>query len=171
MKAWILMVLTSCAKKTTVREDPSVAVAPSPTEMPEQTSEAEPSIEDNEDDTLGGVIGGEIGGNIGGTIGGEPLSNKENAHAVHWSSVVIKHKQNPTFPPEALKLKIKSVSCLVTFSIDKNGLPETIDIKKCPSIFHDSVRKAAIRWRFHPVQIKGKTVKAHFTLRVRFQHR
>jgi len=177
MKAWILIGLISCAKKNTAPEEHPASIEHTPIEMPEKKPEVEPdpelpapSTEDLEENYEGGIIGGVAGGVIGGKLGGS-LSNGESSQSIHWSEVTIKRKQKPKFPQEAVQLNITEASCIVKFFIDKKGIPERVNIRNCPEIFHESVRKAAMTWRFHPVQIKEENVKATFMLRIKFRHR
>jgi outer membrane biosynthesis protein TonB len=117
---------------------------------------------------LGGQIGGVLGGKLGGILGGK-LGGTLGISEVPASRVKVIKKKNPKFPQAAKTLNIKKASCLVRFYIDEKGEPEKTIIQGCASVFHPAVEKAAMQWRFKPMESKsGVGMKATFRLRITF---
>ncbi|MEC7983529.1 MAG: energy transducer TonB [Myxococcota bacterium] len=136
-------------------------------EEPEQEEEIEGGQEGG---VIGGVAGGVVGGVVGGVLGGQ--LGGTGFSAVHWSDVKPKRKVKPKFPQAAKALNIREASCFVHFYIDEKGKPEKVNIEKCASVFHASVEKAAMKWRFYPMKnSSGKRVKASFKLKIKFKLR
>ena len=173
MNVWILSGLISCATKNTAQEEHPVPVEHTPIEMPKKTPEVEPDPAETEETSEGGIVGGVAGGVIGGAIGGkytDPEHADDRFQKVHWSEVKIKQQKKPTLPSEAVQLNLKKATCFVRFFIDTEGVPEKVYVQNCPQLFHESVREAAMTWRFYPVEREGKIIKANMMMRVQFQN-
>ena len=46
-------------------------------------------------------------------------------------------------------MDIDQAKCFVLFFIDENGKPEKVEVNKCDEVFHESLKKAAMNWRFY----------------------
>lgn len=73
----------------------------------------------------------------------------------------------PDFPRAARELGLEAL-CLVTFDVDPRGRPTGVGVQGCASVFHEPIRKAAMRWRFDPAVVDGEPVPAQMTQRIRF---
>jgi TonB family protein len=86
----------------------------------------------------------------------------------HWREVRPRSRVAPRYPVAAQKKGIQG-SCKVRFFIDQEGVPYKVKIEECPKVFHDAATKAALRWRFEPVEADGKPTRAQFLLSLRFR--
>ena len=94
----------------------------------------------------------------------------EDYSPTNWSDVRIKRQVKPRMAKAAQKLGIDQAKCFVRFFIDKKGKPEKVEIEKCDEVFHESLKKAAMKWRFYPMKsASGQKVKATFLLAVTFK--
>lgn len=111
---------------------------------------------------VGGVIGGVLGGELGGQLGGTGV------RAVHWSQVKAKRRVDPVFPEAAKALGLKEERCQVRLFIDEKGVPYDSDLEKCPKIFQENAKSAAMDWRFYPYKEEGVAKKTTFVLSFKF---
>jgi protein TonB len=79
-----------------------------------------------------------------------------------------KRRVKPKYPASAKQLNLEG-SCQIRFYIDEKGKPYEIKIEKCPKVFHDAAKQAAWGWRFYPMRVEGKAVKAEFVLALKFK--
>jgi hypothetical protein len=94
----------------------------------------------------------------------QPPHDGSEAWRVDWSEIHVKKRVPPTMPEEAKQLNIAEERCHVRFFIDERGVPYDIQLEKCPSIYREGALEASWKWRFYPLRIDGKPVKAQFVL-------
>lgn len=135
--------------------------------------EPESDIEVVEDEGVeGGVEGGskaawwagswaESSGAARGTLGA--------IKTVHWSEVQAKKRVAPEYPEAAKAMGLRDrEDCVVRMRIGTDGLPKSVEMRACPTVFHDSARTAALQWEFYPLLENGQPIEAQFDLRISF---
>jgi outer membrane biosynthesis protein TonB len=96
----------------------------------------------------------------------------DNILAVHSSKVKPKRRVQPRFPEAALAMGKKGdVQCTVHFYVDQKGVPTAVKIQDgCPTVYHESIKKAAWEWRFYPYKNEsGNKVEVQFMLKLTFR--
>jgi protein TonB len=74
----------------------------------------------------------------------------------------------PIYPPEA---KIEGIAGPVTveLTIDKQGVPRTVRVKKGDPLLAQAVSTAIRRWRWAPYTLNGKAVEVETVITVIFE--
>jgi TonB family protein len=98
--------------------------------------------------------------NIAPASGSTPASGasqpSDNA-AVHITPPIVIIQSNPDYPEEARRKKI-SGTCLISFTVDTDGIPRSVRVVKGlePSLDANAIQ-AIETWRFKPARKDGKT--------------
>jgi TonB family protein len=92
-------------------------------------------------------------------------SDEADTPVVHWSEVQVKKRVTPHYPAAAEDEGIEGVA-VVRFFVNERGKPYVVKLESCPDIFRESALEAAWKWRFKPMEVDGKRVKAQFVLRI-----
>jgi len=111
------------------------------------------------------------GGGTGSVEGSVPAGEQGGTavRTVHWSDVRVKRRISPRYPAAAQKMKLGNINCQVRFFMDEKGHPYNILFDACPTLFHESVLAAAPEWRFYPMEVEGKPVRAQFVLTIQLK--
>ena len=81
---------------------------------------------------------------------------------------VLDQPAPPAYPAEAKALRISGI-VVVGVTIDEQGLPEQVDVLSGPEELRATAIDYAKDWKFAPVKVKGKAVKARFNLTMPFK--
>ena len=89
---------------------------------------------------------------------------------VHLASekVRVRRMVEPAYPRAATELGLPEARCTVRVVIDDRGRPTAVSVERCSTVFHASIHKAAMQWRFYPAKRAGKRVPATFVVPIRF---
>ncbi|MCO4743978.1 MAG: energy transducer TonB [Proteobacteria bacterium] len=102
---------------------------------------------------------------------GENCGSSSGPMVLHHSEVQAKRRVAPDYPDQARDMDLGDVSCKVRVTINERGRPVAVGVEACPSVFHDSARKALMKWSFYPAKVGGETVPAQFMLNIRYKLR
>lgn len=81
------------------------------------------------------------------------------------------HQEAPTYPTAAINGHIQG-DVLVTFTVDEKGIPIAYKITQSDNpVFNGPVLEACPKWRFAPLVMGGKRVKATFVVLFQFHFR
>jgi bla regulator protein blaR1 len=80
----------------------------------------------------------------------------------------IIERGNVVYPTEAKKQGIEG-TVTVSLTIDKDGLPENIEVIEGNEVFHESTINAIKQYRFKPAVHKGKKVKVKWAIPIRYR--
>jgi len=88
-----------------------------------------------------------------------------------FSHIKITHRPSaPAYPAEAKAQGIQG-TVVVQLTVDEQGVPVTVEALEGPPQLHPTAIAYAQSWRFEPVQVDGKAVKARFKLTMPFRLR
>jgi hypothetical protein len=74
-------------------------------------------------------------------------------------TVKVKSRVLPQYPASG---DGRTVSCIVHYAIDSEGVPQWAAVFGCPDIYRRTIESAAMRWRFYPFRMKGKASAVEF---------
>lgn len=86
---------------------------------------------------------------------------------LHHSQVTIRERTEPAYP-EAGK-GYGNVRCVLRVCIDKTGVPDRVEVDRCPEVFWAPTRDAILQWRWDPPMKGRRNVKAQTVLAVVFR--
>jgi len=90
---------------------------------------------------------------------------------VDFAQIEIAHKPPaPAYPVEAKALGIQG-TVVVQLTVDEQGVPISTEALEGPPQLHPTAITYAQSWRFEPVRVSGKAVKARFKLTMPFRLR
>lgn len=134
-----------------------------------QTS-AQPEGEDGGQD--GGDPNGERGGMQGGTAGGTgDTLGSGGPRVFHHGELQTKRKITPTYPKAAAALDLGEQRCKAVVQIDAEGVPTSVDVQGCPSVFHAETRDTLLRWRWYPPKDGRRKVAAQTVIAITYTMR
>jgi hypothetical protein len=113
-----------------------------------------PAEPEPEPPAQGGVQGGVMGGVI------------EGPRVFHHSELEVKKRVEPPYPEEARRLNLGDQRCLVKVFVGADGVPFDAVVESCPRVFHDPVRAAVMKWRWHPPTDGRVRVDAQVTIAI-----
>lgn len=88
-----------------------------------------------------------------------------------FSQIKVTHQPPaPAYPAEAKALRIQG-TVVVQLTVDEQGVPVTAEALEGPPQLHPTAIAYAQSWRFEPVRVDGKAVKAQFKLTMPFRLR
>ncbi len=121
-----------------------------------------------------GVVGGKPGG-TGRALGGEGITLGDDGRVYVDRKVKVPMKElaheYPHYPETAKKAKLEG-SCLVRYTIGKNGRIEEITFLKKSEypIFDEETLKTVQSWRYQPMTVDGKPVEVVHEIEVNYEY-
>jgi hypothetical protein len=118
----------------------------------------------------GGVAGGDpVHGVLGGVLGGVPGGQLgAGIRTVHHKDVKYKREPYLRYPKAAKDLNLGDITCLVRVWIDESGVPNRVEVEKCPKAFHRETKEAMLKARWFPARFEGEKIPAQFLTRVKY---
>jgi len=95
----------------------------------------------------------------------------DKVEAFDFSQIKVIHQPPaPAYPAEAKAQRIQG-TVVVQLTVDEQGVPVTAEALEGPPQLHPTAIAYAQSWRFEPVRVDGKAVKARFKLTMPFRLR
>jgi TonB family protein len=96
----------------------------------------------------------------------KPQLDKDGIAEVEFSRIKVIHQPNlPAYPAEAKKKGIQG-PVIVSLLVGKDGIPESTEAKEGPEELRLAAAEYAKQWRFKPLKVDGRPVKARFKLNI-----
>lgn len=126
------------------------------------------------DSSLSGHGDGDGTGGSGGEGSGEGsgAGSGDRLAIVHWNEVSVKVRASvrpSDYPDAASALRLPDTRCVVRIHIDERGTPYEVVPRSCPEVFRVAAQNVAMRYRFYPVRVSGRAVRAAFDLTIHFK--
>lgn len=83
------------------------------------------------------------------------------------SEITVTRHVPPVYPATAQAEGLGG-SCAVRLFIDERGVPYQVQTERCPEAFVQPSLEAASSWRFEPVTVDGRPVRAQFVLVLKY---
>jgi len=75
------------------------------------------------------------------------------------------------YPASERSSSAPDVVCLVDLTVDRSGVPSTIEVRQCPPAFVEATKTGLADWRFSPATRDGEPVEAPFRAKITFRMR
>lgn len=96
-------------------------------------------------------------------------ASQDGVTDLDFSRIKVRHQPPaPAYPREAKEKKLQG-TVVLSITLDEQGLPELVEATEGPAELRPTAIDYAKAWRFHPVKVKGKAVKARFKLTMPFK--
>jgi hypothetical protein len=123
------------------------------------------------DGRVDGDPDGRPGGRPGGTPGGTGTGEGGPAVQVfHHRELDLRASPQPSYPRAAKALGLGEVTCLARVSMDERGKPYDVVVERCPTAFHEELRRTLLRWRWYaPRDASRNKVRAQTVISATFR--
>ena len=90
---------------------------------------------------------------------GEPPAVPEE-RSLHHAELEVTRRVMPIYPGDALCIELEDQRCEMHVGMDEDGVPDNVTVAGCHWLFHDSAREAIMAWRWRPLLVGGRPVRA-----------
>jgi outer membrane biosynthesis protein TonB len=122
----------------------------------------------------GGVDGGDPDGEDGGKHGGVPGGTGDgdgggaDPRVFHHSELQPKKRVQPDYPEGARALSLGDQRCKAVVTIDEEGVPTSVVVQDCPTVFHTATKEALFKWRWYAPKDGRRKVSAQTVIAITY---